>query len=64
MGKMNTQQLSEKLKTFDIPELRRDLSDFGNVCWLIRNLGIRNSGNSELQTVIKELVNLRKEMTK
>ncbi len=56
--------LSEKLKTFDIPTQRRDITKFENVFWLTRNLPIRNLDNPALCEVMVEINKLGKKMTK
>lgn len=51
-------ELSELLKTFDVPEGRKE--DFG---WIIRNISIRNSENPDLEKVLfaaKHLFNVDK----
>jgi len=42
----------------DIPESRRNLSDDGNVRWLLRNLAIRNNNHPKFKFIINELKKL------
>ena len=36
----------------DVPGSRRDIEDLGNVRWLLRNLGVRNTSHPDFQAVI------------
>lgn len=56
--------LKRRIKMFslpddiDIPESRRNLSDDGNVRWLLRNLAIRNNNHPKFKFIINELKKL------
>ena len=39
----------------DVPSTRRDTRDHGNIRWLLRNLGVRNSNHPEFKTIIESL---------
>ena len=39
----------------DIPESRRDLSDDGNVRWLLRNLAVENKNHPKFKFMMNEL---------
>lgn len=50
--------LNSILDTMDIPDNRRDINDFGNLAWMLRNLQIRNSENEDYGraiTIIKKI---------
>ncbi len=47
--------LSEKLISFKIPAMRRDLTKSENILWLARNLPIQNLGNPLLHEVMIEI---------
>jgi hypothetical protein len=36
----------------DVPEMRRNLNDLGNVRWLLRNLFARNSNHPEFENLL------------
>lgn len=57
-------QLQSKLSSFDIPATRRNLDNFDNVAWLVRNLRIKNQHNPKLKEVTVELFNLFREKVK
>lgn len=57
---MTVQDLADKLKSFEIPLMRRDLSQFENILWLGRNLAANNSENPLFKEVCNELKKLRK----
>ena len=42
----------------DIPKSKRNLSDDGNVRWLLRNLAIRNNNHPKFKFIINELKKL------
>lgn len=47
-------ELTEKLNTFDVPKMRRELN-IANVRWLLRNLPINNKDNVFLAEIMNEL---------
>ena len=42
----------------EVPAMRRDLDKPENIHWLIRNLGINNSGHEDYKVTIAKLVSL------
>ena len=48
-------ELAAILDTMDIPKLRKDLTQPGNVRWLLRNMFVRNSNHPEFKAAIKKL---------
>lgn len=62
---LDNQQISEEqaqasrlIRTMDVPDRRRDLSDPANVRWLLRNLGVRNSEDRMYPCAIRLLKHL------
>lgn len=48
--------ITRLLTPMEVPALRRDLDKPENIQWLIRNLGINNSGNEDYKLTIAILV--------
>ena len=53
--------LNSILSTMDIPDNRRDITDGGNVTWLLRNLQFKNRNNEDYGTAISILKEIYKE---
>lgn len=50
--------LNSILSTMDIPDSRRDINNFGNLEWMLRNLQVKNKNNEDYGraiSIIKEL---------
>ena len=58
----NGRKLSIKdlLDTMDVPESRKDVSEFANIRWLLRNVGVGNADKPQFNELIKQLKNLHK----
>ena len=52
---MTVNRIDQILETMDLPKNRLDLSVAGNVRWLLRNMGIRNSGHEDIKNATKIL---------
>ena len=54
---LNTREdaLPQLPEDMDVPSIRRDTRDHGNIRWLLRNLGVRNSDHPEFKTIIEAL---------
>ena len=50
--------ITRLLTPMEIPAMRRDLDKPENIHWLIRNLGINNSGHEDYKVTIAKLVSL------
>jgi len=42
----------------DVPESRKDVSEFANIRWLLRNVGVGNADKPQFNELIKQLKNL------
>jgi hypothetical protein len=56
--------LTRLLTPMDIPAMRRDLDKPENIHWLIRNLGINNSGHEDYRNTMTKLISLNGIMAK
>lgn len=52
---MTLVELDSLLRTFQIPEMRRNLTE-DNLRWLNRNLPIQNGNHPKLQEAMREIV--------
>lgn len=57
----NKQRLQKMLTTMDIPDFRREVN-FGNISWMIRNLGVRNRDNENYEEAMRLIKILYKEL--
>ena len=56
--------LNSILSTMDIPDNRRNITNIGNVAWLLRNLQFKNKENEDYCSAITILKELYKEELK
>lgn len=49
MGTGDTKRLEEILSTMDLPANNTDLSSDRNLCWLMRNMHIRNGEHKDIR---------------
>ncbi len=59
---MSISQIEAVLCSMDVPDLRRDLDNFSNVRWLLRNLPIRNRDHPNCKEIMEHLQILERKM--
>jgi hypothetical protein len=52
------EELRQILDAMDVPKVRKDLTVFSNLCWLARNLWIRNSEHPEFQKARRLIIEM------
>ena len=60
MNMQNDSELIAILNSMDLPNKRKNLDDASNICWLLRNIAIRNSCHPQF----KEAYELLKKKSK
>jgi len=53
---MNSNRIDEILSTMDIPAMRRDTDNIGNLRWLNRNVGIQNAHHPQFHE-LRDILN-------
>ena len=43
----------------DVPRIRRDTNNLDNVMWLVRNLSVRNSQQTEFKNIFSQVLKLK-----
>ncbi len=43
------------MRTFDVPDSRRDITNLSNVRWLLRNLRVKNSAHKKIDETLDML---------